>query len=297
MSPNEICQSKAAPDGSSLYYVLLFLPDAQRCASTAIHAFYQEVSTILEKVNDPGVAQTKLAWWHEQITFLFLGRAQHPVLKALQPYLHQYDLAASLFHKIIDGVEAELYISQFNDWPQLKACFQQAHGAVETLCAHVYGYQNESTLEYARHLGLALRLSTMVRDIGLNARNGRIYLPQQELERFNVSENDVFQRRYSPEFKALMKFQAARARYYFGQAAAALTDSDRRSQRPGLLSAALANALRKELERDDWRVLEQQLSLTPIRKFWLAWKTWNLSSSHLLRRLRQAPEPRLSATP
>jgi 15-cis-phytoene synthase len=145
---------------------------------------------------------------------------------------------------------------------------------VGLLAASIFGYRNARTLEYAKDLGIAFQLTNIIRDVGEDARKNRIYLPMDELKRFNLPASEILNAKETPEFAALMRFQAERARSYYEKAAAALPAEDRRAQRPGLIMAAIYRALLEEIERDGFRVLTQRTSLTPLRKFWIAWKTW-----------------------
>jgi phytoene synthase len=147
-------------------------------------------------------------------------------------------------------------------------------GVVGLLAAGIFGYRNARTLEYARTLGTAFQLTNIIRDVGEDARKNRIYLPMEDLQKFGVTAADLLHGRASPQFGELMQFQARRAESYYTRAFEALPGEDRRAQRPGLIMAAIYRQLLAEIERDGFKVLAQRTSLTPLRKFWIAWKTW-----------------------
>lgn len=287
MSPDEYCQEKAARSGSSFYYAFLFLPPERRRAITALYAFCREVDDIVDECNDPSVAHTKLAWWRREVDQLFAGSPSHPVSKALAPHLEGYGITAARLHAVIEGMEMDLSQTRYLDWPALRKYCWHAAGVVGEMSAGIFGYSDDSTLVYAEKLGLAFQLTNIIRDVGDDARRGRIYLPIDDLQRFNVKAADILNSRHSPEFEALMQFQAQRARQYYREAAQALPETDRRPQRPGLAMAAIYHALLDEIERDNWQVLDQRISLTPIRKFWLAWRTWVSGGRGLIKRLQQ----------
>ncbi|MAK55033.1 MAG: squalene synthase HpnD [Pusillimonas sp.] len=274
MSPDEYCQNKAAQSGSSFYYSFLFLPNEKRRAITALYAFCREVDDVVDNCTDAGVARQKLAWWHQQVTALFNDQAEHPVMKALMPHRDRCQLTAERMHAVIEGMEMDLDQSRYLDWPGLRKYCWHAASVVGQLSVGVFGYKNPATLEYAEKLGLAFQLTNIIRDVGDDARRGRIYLPVNELQEHNVKAVEILNGEYSERFNALMHFQTERAKTYYQEALAALPDEDRRNQRPGLAMAAIYHALLLEIERDQWQVLHQRISLTPIRKFWLAWKTW-----------------------
>ncbi|HET9735679.1 MAG TPA: presqualene diphosphate synthase HpnD [Burkholderiales bacterium] len=274
MTPDEYCQQKAAGSGSSFYYSFLFLPQARRRAITALYAFCREVDDVVDEAVDPQLAATRLAWWRQEVERLFAGNPQHPVTRALQPALAPYGIRAQLLHEIIDGMEMDLRQTRYLDFAALERYCYHVAGAVGLLAAGIFGYSDARTLEYAKNLGTAFQLTNIIRDVGEDARKNRIYLPAADLQRFNITAADLLQARYSAGFAALMAFQAARARAYYREAMAALPAADRRAQRPGLIMAAIYSALLAEIERDGFQVLTQRTSLTPLRKLWIAWKTW-----------------------
>ena len=152
-------------------------------------------------------------------------------------------------------------------------CYHVA-GVVGILSSGIFGYGDARTLRYAEQLGTAFQLTNIIRDVGEDARKNRIYLPMEDLKAHGVSAADILNARYSDAFAALMRFQARRARSYYDKALGELPRGDRRAQRPGLIMAAIYRALLDEIERAGFRVLARRTSLTPLRKLWIAWKTW-----------------------
>ncbi|WP_459614685.1 presqualene diphosphate synthase HpnD [Bordetella sp. 2513F-2] len=285
MTPDEYCQDKAARSGSSFYYAFLFLPPDRRRAITALYAFCREVDDVVDEARDESVARIKLAWWRTQIDQMLEGTPEHPVTRALAPHLQACGITRERLLAVIDGMQMDLDQSRYLDWPGLRKYCWHVAGVVGELSAGVFGYTDPRTLEYAGKLGLAFQLTNIIRDVGDDARRGRIYLPVDELQRFDVKAAEILGGQYSERFSALMRFQADRARQLYREAMAALPEADRRAQRPGLMMAAIYHALLDEIERDDWQVLHQRISLTPVRKLWLAWKTWVGGGRGVVRRL------------
>jgi phytoene synthase len=285
MTPDEYCQDKAAQSGSSFYYAFLFLPPERRRAITALYAFCREVDDVVDEAKEESVAHIKLAWWRTQIDKMFDGAPEHPVTRALQPHLQAYDISRERLLAIIDGMQMDLDQSRYLDWPGLRKYCWLVAGVVGELSANIFGHTDPRTLEYAGKLGLAFQLTNIIRDVGDDARRGRIYLPVDDLQQFQVKAADILNGVYSERFSALMRFQAERARGLYREAMLALPEVDRRAQRPGLMMAAIYYSLLAEIERDDWQVLHQRISLTPMRKLWLAWKTWVGGGRSVTRRL------------
>lgn len=285
MTPDEYCQEKAAKSGSSFYYAFLFLPPDRRRAITALYAFCREVDDVVDECTDPSVARIKLAWWRTQVDQLFAGKTDHPVMQALAPHLAACAITAPRLHAVIDGMEMDLDQTRYLDWPGLRTYCWHAAGVVGELSAGVFGYTNPQTLQYAEKLGLAFQMTNIIRDIGDDARRGRIYLPVNDMQQFDVKASDILNGVYSERFTALMRFETERTRMLYKEAMALLPEEDRRAQRPGLMMAAIYHALLEEIERDQWQVLHQRVSLTPVRKLWLAWKVWVGGGRSLVRRL------------
>ena len=274
MTPDEYCRQKAAASGSSFYYSFLFLPGERRRAITALYAFCREVDDIVDEGMEPQLAAAKLAWWRAEVANLFAGRPQHPVTRALEPHRDKYGLSAAHLNEIIDGMEMDLQQSRYLDWAGLEAYCYRVASVVGLLAAGIFGYRDARTLDYAKHLGIAFQLTNIIRDVGEDARKNRVYLPVEDLRRYGVPAADILQARETPAFRELMQFEAERARAYYAAAMSALPPADRRAQRPGLMMAAIYRALLEEIQRDGFRVLTQRTSLTPLRKFWIAWRTW-----------------------
>ncbi|HEU4373219.1 MAG TPA: presqualene diphosphate synthase HpnD, partial [Telluria sp.] len=216
----------------------------------------------------------KLAWWRTEVSAMYKGAGTHPVMQALQPHLAVYDLQEKHMQAIIDGMEMDLNQSRYLDYPALKTYCWHVASVVGILSASIFGVTNPRTLEYAEKLGLAFQLTNIIRDVGEDARKGRIYLPISELQQFGVTAADLLNARHSDKFESLMQFQVARAQTAYDEAFALLPPEDRRAQRPGLMMAAIYRAVLGEIERDKFNVLTQRISLTPLRKLWLAWKTY-----------------------
>ena len=274
MSPDEYCQQKTVQSGSSFYYSFLFLPPERRRAITALYAFCREVDDTVDDCTDESIARIKLAWWRAEVSNMYNGVGTHPVMQALQPHLAAYRLEEKHMQAIIDGMEMDLNQTRYLDFPAMKSYCWHVASVVGILSASIFGVTDVRTLEYAEKLGLAFQLTNIIRDVGEDARKGRIYLPVNELQQFGVTAADLLNARHSDKFESLMRFQVARASQAYDDAFALLPAQDRRSQRPGLMMAAIYRALLGEIERDNYHVLTQRISLTPVRKLWLAWKTY-----------------------
>ena len=273
MTPEQYVQQKAAASGSSFYYAFLFLPKERRAAITAFYAFCREIDDVVDEVVDPSVARTKLAWWSAEVTQSFAGRPSHPVMLALMPLAANYEIEPRHLQAVIEGCQIDLEQNRFLDFAGLQRYCHLVASIVGEVAARIFGQTQDATTAYAHKLGLAFQLTNIIRDVGEDAMRGRIYLPMNELKQFDVRVQEILKREYSERFTALMQFQAQRAIALYDEATAMLPAADRRAQKPGLMMASIYRTLLQEIADDHFQVLHQRVSLTPLRKFWLAWKT------------------------
>ena len=274
MDPHAYCQEKAAASGSSFYYSFRFLPEDRRRAIHAFYAFCREVDDVADECRDPALARTKLAWWRNEVARLYAGQPEHPVTRALAEAIGPFHLPEDVFSQIIDGMEMDLGVVRYPDFKDLRLYCHRVAGVVGEAAALIFGISDRATLKYANRLGLAFQLTNIIRDVGEDARRGRIYLPQDELAAHGVSEADILAARMSESFVRLMEFQYRRAMKTYEEAFALLPAADRAAQRPGLIMAAIYHALLEEIRADGFQVLDRRISLTPLRKVWIAWRAW-----------------------
>jgi 15-cis-phytoene synthase len=275
MTPLEYCKQKAAQSGSSFTVSFIFLPKTQREAMIALYAFCREVDDVVDECTDFIVAQTKLNWWKSEVANLYAGTPQHPVTKALQPLIGQFNLAQEHFLEIIDGMEMDLKFNRYEDFKQLQLYCYRVASVVGLLSAQIFGFKNRKTLKYAHDLGMAFQLTNIIRDVGEDARRGRIYLPLDELKKANVTEEDILQSRESPAVKELIEYQIERAESYYDKALRELPAEDTKQQRTGLMMAAIYRTLLREIKADSAeKVLNFKTKIPPLRKFMLAMQTY-----------------------
>ncbi|TFW71477.1 squalene synthase HpnD [Methylotenera oryzisoli] len=275
MTPKQYCQEKAAKSGSSFYYSFMFLPKQKREAITALYAFCREVDDIVDECTELKVAQVKLAWWKDEVRNLYLNKPIHPVTKALEPVIKQFQLDEEHFHEIIDGMEMDLNFNRYEDFKQLQLYCYRVASVVGILSAQIFGFKNRKTLKFAHDLGMAFQLTNIIRDVGEDARRNRIYLPLDELAKFNVTEEDILKSRESDAVKKLLESQIERAETYYDKALNELPGEDKKNQRVGLIMTAIYRTLLREIKVDGAeKVLNARISLGTLRKLWIAFSTW-----------------------
>jgi 15-cis-phytoene synthase len=273
MSPQQYCEEKVAQSGSNLVSAFRILPPDRRAAITALYAFCREVDDVVDECSEPQLAAIKLAWWKTELDRLFSGQPTHPVSKALAPALSTYALDREAFDQIVEGVQMDLQQNRYARWDDLNQYCDRVAGAVGLLSARIFGRISPATLEYAIHLGRALQYTNIIRDVGDDARKGRIYIPAESLMAFGVDAGSVLRFEQSPALQAALLDMAQRAHQAYDTALAVLPKDERVAQRPGLIMAAIYRDLLRLLESENFAVMHQRISVAPARKVWLAWRT------------------------
>ncbi|MDX1592911.1 MAG: presqualene diphosphate synthase HpnD [Gammaproteobacteria bacterium] len=273
MNPEAYCEARAAASGSSFYYSFRLLPPERRAAITALYAFCREVDDVVDECSEPGLAAIKLKWWDEEVDRIYDGQPAHPVGQALQRHAARYSLPRDVLHDVVAGMAMDLTRHRYPDDAALAEYCYHAAGTVGILAAHIFGFEDPATLDYARELGHALQLINIIRDVREDAMRGRIYLPQDALARHGISETSLLQADAGDGLAVLLAELAGQARAHHAHALERLPAVDRPAQRTGLVMAAIYLATLDEIERDGFRVLQHRVHLTPLRKFWIAWNT------------------------
>jgi len=278
MDVHQYCQERAAASGSSFYYSFVFLQPEMRRAITAFYALCRELDDVVDECRERQVAEAKLDWWRAEIGRFANGAPEHPATRALFDTPQGRAIPPALLLEVVDGMALDLDHTRYPDFKSLNLYCYRVAGVVGEIAASIFdgtrGEHDRDIRRYAHELGLAFQLTNIIRDVGEDARRGRIYLPQDELVRFGVHETDLLSGRNTPEFQTLMQFQYERALACYGRAFAALPPGARRAQRPGLVMAAIYRTLLSEIRQSGFPVLHARVSLTPLRKLWLASKTW-----------------------
>lgn len=276
MQPLDYCRQKAAESRSSFLAAFRFLPQRRQDAMTVLYAFCRELDDVVDDCTDMQVAQTTLNWWRADLAKVFDGGApEHPVCRALQGVVAEFALPHDELAEIIEGMQMDLTQARYANFAELQLYCHRVAGVVGRLITRILGFSRPETLDYADKMGLALQLTNIIRDVGEDARNGRIYLPMEDLQRFDVPAQTIMQAAPTPQFAELMAFQIARARATYREALALLPAADKKAQKMGLILAAIYYALLNEIERDGAQnVLKYKIAIPGPRKKRIALKTW-----------------------
>lgn len=287
MTPAEYCREKVGTPGSSFYYTTLYLPSDKRDAITALYAYCREVEEVIDECHEPAIARMKLEWWRQEIGNTFSGNPNHPVGKALVLVLERHDLPREHFFAFIDGIAMNLEQARYNTFDELGVYCYRVGSVVGLLSAPIFEYKDPATLQYAQELGMALRLTDIVRDVHKDAGRNRIYIPIEDLKHFGVSVSEILNGIESENFQSLMVFESERAEGYYERALNSLPECDRLAQLSSLIMAAIYRATLDDIKTGGYHVLKERITLPPLRKLWIAWRTMRKEKRRSKRRGRR----------
>lgn len=280
MSDHSYVNQVARQSGSNFYYSFLSLPKHQREAITAVYAFCREVDDAVDLsadqagapgAGDPGVI---LAAWRQELDRTYEGKPSRPLTLSLREAIDHFQLSREYFDGILEGVGMDLAKTRYATFDELAQYCYHVAGEVGLLCMEIFGYRSERLKKYAVNLGTAFQLTNILRDIKSDAERGRIYLPQDDLARFGVPEQDILGQRSSPAFIRLMTFEASRARSFYREAAVAPTVEERPALRAAEIMRAVYENLLNRIERSNYQVFGPRLHVPAVIKIALALKTY-----------------------
>jgi phytoene synthase len=275
MTPEAYCRDKARASGSSFFYAFLFLPDDQRRAIMALYAFCREVDDIADEVSDQQVAISKLAFWRNELDSVFSGQPQHPVARELNWARQHYPLDEELLIEILDGMQMDIMHQAIRKPADLSLYAYRVAGTVGLLSIEIFGYSQRRSRDFATSLGEALQLTNILRDLAVDARMGRIYIPQSDRIHYKIGNQEFKDGVMSKGMQQMLTEYGEKAEAAFEKALAYLPEQDRESLRPSLLMGAIYYAYLNRLQQVGFNVWKKPVRILPVRKIWIAWQAWH----------------------
>jgi phytoene synthase len=266
--PNEpsSAQEITRSSQSNLAFAFVSLGKARRRDITIFYAFCRLIDDIADSTELAAEEKARrLTLWrealHDPVT------QEPPLAPEVRGLINRYAITPAMLEEIMDGVEMDLTITRYETFAALREYCYRVASAVGLVSIEIFGYQNPACREYAIELGLALQVTNILRDVAKDFAHGRIYLPQEDMARFNYTEEDLVARIHDDRFVRLMQFEAGRAYEYFRRAAALLPREDRRSMIGAQIMASIYHALLRQMEQDRFRVFSRQYGLSKLVKF------------------------------
>lgn len=260
---------------SSFYYAFSLLPPPKRDAMNAVYAFCRKTDDIVDEGNESDdIKYERLRKWRIEFEKALKGESNYQLLNKVGSIIKQFNIPVEPFFELIIGMEMDLQKKRYLKFEDLVEYCYRVASTVGLMCIEIFGYKHSSTKDYAVNLGLAMQMTNILRDVKTDAGNGRIYLPQEDLIRFNYSENDIFESRYNPEFVSLMKFEADRAQVFFDRADNALDQEDRSSLFAARAMQHIYQKLLYKLEREDFDIYTKRIRVNKFEKAAISVGVW-----------------------
>lgn len=259
---------------TNFYYAFVFLPRPKRDAIYAAYAFSRHTDDIVDDAESRDDAQRNLDAWRTQLEACYGGTPTHPIAQNLQSTLPEFPIPKEHFLSLIDGVEMDLSKNRYSTFDELREYCYRVASVIGLICIEIFGYTNPQTRDYAIDLGLALQLTNITRDVYTDYQKDRIYLPAEELERFNYTEQDLTQARYNSAFIDLMHFQSQRAWSYYQTAAKLLPEEDRSSMFSAQIMGQIYSRLLTKIEHANYNIFDTPIRLNNLNKLGIALRYW-----------------------
>ena len=274
------CTALTKSSGSNFYYSFLFLPKERREAIYAVYAFCRDVDSIVDEPVSGSDPRKTLAARRAELAEVYRSSPLRPaslpspIMACLAQHIGRFNIPQVYFDDIISGVEMDLSVHRYPTFEDLSIYCYRVASAVGLVCLRIFGALRPESEQYAINLGLAFQLTNILRDVSADGAKGRIYLPQEDLKRFDVSEQDILDRVYNSRFKGLMAFECQRAREYYDRAENALTATERPLLLPAEIMRAIYHRILEQIEASRYQVFGPRISLPPWRRLATAVKVW-----------------------
>jgi phytoene synthase len=270
-------QSKqiAKESKSSFYYAFSLLSPQKRDAMNAVYAFCRRTDDIVDEGHEPDdLKYEKLRKWRIEFEKALSGRSDYPLLNKVATIIRQFNIPLEHFYELIVGMEMDLQRKRYLSFDDLVEYCYRVASTVGLMCIEIFGYKNKSTRDYAVNLGLAMQLTNIIRDVGKDAQYGRIYIPQNDLIKFNYTENELFAKQFNHNFRSLMSFESERAKEYFHKANHSLYFEDKPSMFPARAMQHIYSRLLQKIERTDYDVLNNHIKINKVEKAAISIGVW-----------------------
>ncbi|MEN8191666.1 MAG: presqualene diphosphate synthase HpnD [Bacteroidota bacterium] len=265
----------ARKSNSSFYYAFNLLPAEQRDAMNTVYAFCRKTDDIVDE-NDfsSEVKYENLRKWRIELEKGLQGESNYPLLNNLSKIITQFNIPLAPFFDLIQGMEMDIQNRRYTKFEDLMEYCYRVAATVGLMSIEIFGYKNESAKQYAINLGYALQLTNILRDVKTDATYGRIYLPQEDLKRFDYSEDELFNNVYNEKFRNMMQFEANRAKHYFNLANESLNIEDKPSMFAARAMQHIYFNLLKKLEAKNFDIFNENIQVSKPQKTAIALGVW-----------------------
>lgn len=259
----------ASKNNTNFLYSFSVLPKGKNEAINTIYAFCRYTDDIVDNESDPVQVKFKnIRVWRDELEKALEGNSSHPLLNHVNKIIRKFNIPIEPFYELIRGMESDLQTNRYNDFHSLYQYCYRAAVTVGLMCIEIFGYKSNSAREYAVNLGIAMQLTNILRDIKVDALNGRIYIPEEDLVKFGYTEKDLLEFKYNDSFIKLMKFECKRAREYFEKANSCFVPENRKMLFPARIVEKIYFAILKKIEKMDYNVYIKEAQISKLKKFY-----------------------------
>lgn len=271
------CNAYTKESGSNFYYSFLFLPRPRREAMYTIYAFCKMVDSAVDDPPPGSNPQVEVARWREEVAAAYRGKPTQPVTISLVAHLQHFDIPQTLLQELITGVEMDLTCNRFSTFSELYLYCYRVASVVGLICLKIFQTRSPAAEEYAVNLGLAFQLTNIVRDVKVDAQQGRIYLPSEDLKRFGYREDDLLHQRSSSALIELIKFECARAREFYQKShdiLQSLPPSDQKALVVAEIMRGVYSRILQKIEDHNYQVFGPRIRVPPMQRLAIAGNVW-----------------------
>lgn len=271
------CTAYTKNSGSNFYYSFLFLPKAKRDAMYTVYAFCKAVDSAVDEPAAGSNPKDELKHWRDELDAVYAGTPTTPIMLSLAHHVKTLGIPKAYFEELIKGVEMDLFNNRYVTFDELSLYCYRVASVVGLICLHVFGVTSARAQDYAVALGMAFQLTNILRDVGMDAAERRIYLPLDDLQKWNYPEKALLNRNYSAEFIALMEYEASRAHHYYTRADAALkglSPQERRALTVAEIMRGIYRRILDRIEQSNYQVFGPRISLTTTQRVMIALRIW-----------------------
>lgn len=271
------CTAYTKKSGSNFYYSFFFLPKPKRDAMYTVYAFCKAVDSTVDEPPAGSRPKEELQRWRNELDAVYSGTPSSPIMISLAHHVKTLNIPKAYFEELIKGVEMDLFNNRYVTFDELSLYCYRVASVVGLICLHIFGVTSARAQDYAVALGMAFQMTNVLRDVGTDAAQGRIYLPLDDLRQYNYPEKSLLNQAYSPEFRMLMEHEASRALLYYKRADAALAalpPADRRALTVAEIMRGIYRRIFEDIQRSNYHVFRQRITLSTTRRVLIALGVW-----------------------
>lgn len=285
MTPNEYCEREFAPAGSDMYYATILLPKNQKRALISMYAMHKKIENILSDCYTTTVAYSKIAWWKNQVHRMQKGISDHPITQELSLHEKEYPFIYNELISFISNVENILEKDFFYNWEDLYHNYWTASRVICRLFNKVFWNNDGNVSIYNEKIGLAMQLTNSIQNLYINAKNGIVFLPYEDLNKFSLNIENITNEENSENFKKFINFQIKRAKNLYKEAIVNINSYNYKKYRESFAIAAINYAILEKIDSCNTGISNKIISITPIKKLWVSWRTLNSNGNSFIKKL------------